>query len=87
MGKPSWSFSSLKLFDQCPKKYYHLRVAKDYREVESEAMLYGNEFHRAAENYVSGGVEVLDPRFDFARGALDRLKNMEGEKLCEHRWG
>ena len=87
MGKPPWSFSSLKLFDQCPKKYYHLRVAKDYREVESKAMLYGNEFHRAAENYVRGVVEVLDPRFDFARGVLDRLKNMEGEKLCEHKMG
>ena len=38
MGKPAWSFSSLKTFDQCPKKYYHLRVAKDYKESDSAAM-------------------------------------------------
>ena len=29
---PAWSYSSITLFDQCPKKYYHLRVAKDIKE-------------------------------------------------------
>jgi hypothetical protein len=34
-----WSYSSLGLFQQCPKKYYHLRVVKDYVEPETEHML------------------------------------------------
>src|SRR6056300_353470 len=88
MGKPAWSFSSIKTFDQCPKKYYHTKVAKDYKEdFNTEAILYGNEFHEAAEHYVRGDVEELDPRFDYAKAALDKLKNMKGEKLCEYKMG
>lgn len=86
--KPTWSFSSIKTFDQCPKKYYHLKVKKDYAEnFETEAILYGNEFHKAAEDYVGGAVKELDPRFDFAQGVLDKLKASAGDKLCEYRMG
>ena len=31
-----WSYSSLKLFEQCPRKYYHLRVAKDFKEDDNK---------------------------------------------------
>ena len=86
--KPAWSFSSIKTFDQCPKKYYHVKVAKDYEEnFETEAILYGNEFHKAAEDYVGGAVDKLDPRFDYAKTVLDKLLSMKGEKLCEYRMG
>jgi len=86
--KPAWSFSSIKTFDQCPKKYYHTKVKKDYEEnFQTEAILYGNEFHKAAEDYVSGATKELDPRFDYALAALDKLKGMKGDKLCEYRMG
>ena len=86
--KPAWSLSSIKTFDQCPKKYYHVKVAKDYEEnFETEAILYGNEFHKAAEDYVGGTVDKLDPRFDYAKTVLDKLLSMKGEKLCEYRMG
>lgn len=86
--KPTWSFSSIKTFDQCPKKYYHLKVAKDYEEdFNTEAILYGNEFHKAAEEYVRGDVNELDPRFSYALTALDKLKQMPGEKYCEYKMG
>lgn len=87
-AKPAWSFSSIKTFDQCPKKYYHVKVAKDYREdFKTEPILYGNEFHEAAEHYVSGATKKLDPRFAYAEATLDKLKDMEGEKLCEYKMG
>lgn len=86
--KSTWSFSSIKTFDQCPKKYYHTKVIKDYEEdFNTEAILYGNEFHQAAEDYVSGDTNELDPRFEYAKTALDKLKNMQGEKLCEYKMG
>lgn len=85
--KPAWSFSSIKTFDQCPKKYYHLKVAKDYKEdFETEPILYGNEFHKAAEEYIGQNV-TLDPRFEYAKNILDKLNGMEGEKLCEYKMG
>lgn len=86
--KPKWSFSSIKTFDQCPKKYYHLKVAKNYEEnFETDAILYGNEFHKAAEEYIKGEAKEFDPRFSYALNALDRLKGMEGKKLCEYKMG
>ena len=71
--RTAWSFSSLKTFEQCPKKYYHLKVAKDYEEnFNTEAMRYGNEYHKAAEDYVGGVVSELDPRFDYSQNVLDQ---------------
>jgi len=31
---PAWSFSSIKTFEQCPKKFYHLKVAKDFQAAQ-----------------------------------------------------
>ena len=81
-----WSYSSMKLFEQCPRKYFHLRVLKDIVEPESEAMLYGTRFHEAAELYIRDGTPIPE-YFKFAKGALDSLRNIEGEKLCEYEMG
>ena len=86
MSTPSWSFSRIKSFEQCPKQFYHLKVVKDYAEPETEAMLYGTSFHTAAEEYVRDGVE-LPSQFGYAKGVLDALNNKEGDKLCEYRMG
>ena len=61
---PAWSYSSITLFDQCPKKYYHLRVAKDIKEPESEAMLYGTAVHKAAEDYIKDDKPIPE-KFSF----------------------
>ena len=76
----AWSYSSIKTFDQCPKKYYHLKVAKDVKDSGSEATMYGQALHSAAEYYVKGEKE-LDAKFDFMRPLLDRLRAVEGDKL------
>lgn len=81
-----WSYSSMKLFEQCPRKYYHLRVVKDILEPESEAMLYGTRFHEAAEFYMRDGTPLPD-YFKFAKHALDSLRQIEGEKFCEYKMG
>jgi hypothetical protein len=33
----AWSYSSIKTFDQCPKKYFHLKVIKDVKDIPGEA--------------------------------------------------
>ena len=48
----AWSYSSLKTFQQCPKKYYHLKVAKDVKEAPSDAIAFGNKIHKIAQEYV-----------------------------------
>ena len=86
MSVAPWSFSKIKAFEKCPKQFYHLKVVKDYREPETEAMLYGTEFHEACELYIRDGKE-LPGRFEFARPMLEALKAKPGEKLCEYELG
>jgi hypothetical protein len=81
-----WSYSSLGLFQQCPRKYYHLRVAKDIVEPESEAMLYGTLVHKAAEDYIKDGTAVPE-KFAYIAPLLDVLKEIPGDKLCEYKMG
>ena len=86
MKIPPWSFSSIKAFGQCPKKYYHLKVVKDYKEPLTDAITYGSEFHKAAELYIKEGIP-LPPHFNYAKGALDNLNQLPGDKLCEYEMG
>lgn len=81
-----WSFSKIKAFEQCPKKFYHLKVAKDYKEVETDAMRYGTEVHSAAEHYVRDGVEI-PKAYAYIKPALDALLAKKGERLCEYKMG
>ena len=84
---PAWSFSSIKTFDQCPKKYYHLKVAKDFQEDQNaEHLIYGTRFHEAAEFYIRDD-KPLPHEFNYAKATLDRLKAFPGEKLCEYEMG
>lgn len=82
----TWSYSSLKTFEQCAKKYYHLKVLKDVKDVGSEATIYGNEAHKAAEDYVSAGTP-LPARFSYMQKTLDALLAIPGEKHCELKLG
>ena len=53
---------------------------------QTEAMLYGNQFHTAAEHYIKDCAPMPE-RFDYAVGALDSLQAKQGEKLCEYKLG
>jgi hypothetical protein len=83
---PAWSYSSITLFDQCPKKYYHLRVAKDIKEPDSEAMMYGKDVHTAAENFMRDGTPVPE-KYAFMRPMLEKLQAIPGDKHCELKMG
>ena len=87
MTKPiTWSYSSLALYQQCPKKYYHLKVVKDIKEPLSEAITFGNEIHKIAEEYVGRGRPIPE-KYNHIELALKSLKDMPGEKLCENKLG
>lgn len=81
-----WSFSGLKTYDNCPKKYYHLKVAKDVEDSPGETALYGTAVHKAAEDYVRDGTPLPGP-FAFMQPQLDLLIKVPGEKLCEYEMG
>jgi hypothetical protein len=82
----TWSYSSLSLFQQCPRKYYRLRVVKDIVEPPQDHLTYGTAVHEAAENYVCHD-KTLDPKYGFLKPTLDALKSLPGEKHCEYEMG
>jgi hypothetical protein len=82
----TWSYSSISLFQQCPRKYYRLRVAKDIVEPVQEHLLYGSAVHKAAEEYIRDGTPIPE-KYAFIQEHLDPLKALAGEKLCEHEMG
>lgn len=83
---PAWSFSSIKLFSTCPRKYESERVTKEVGYTETDATRYGTALHLAAEEYVRDGKD-LEPRFEYVRSYLDKLIAIPGEKLCEIKLG
>jgi len=88
MNNPSqaWSYSSIKTFEQCPKKYYHLKIAKDVKDEGGQASIYGNLVHKAAEDYVRDG-KPIPPEYSYMQPVLDALLQIPGEKHCELKLG
>lgn len=81
-----WSHSSLKTFQQCPRKYYHLKVAKDVVDKPHEAALYGSAVHLAAEEHVRDD-KPLPKKYDYMQPILDSLKRIPGDRYCEIKLG
>jgi CRISPR/Cas system-associated exonuclease Cas4 (RecB family) len=86
MTLPAFSYSSLKTFETCPRKYEAEKVTKKVKFTDNEHTLYGKELHEAAEKFVRDGVE-LPLKFTFIKPLLDPLKNVPGEKFCEIKVG
>ena len=82
----AWSYSSIKTFEQCPKKYYHLKVLKDIKDSGSQATIYGQEVHQAAEDYVRDGTPIPE-KFAYIRKVVERIAKQEGDKYTEHKMG
>ena len=83
----TWSYSNLSLYQQCPKKYYHLRIAKDIKEAPSDAIAFGNKIHKIAQEYVESDKPIPAEYVDAMQAPLDKLKSMQGQKLCENKLG
>ena len=82
----TWSYSSISLFQQCPRKYYRLRVTKDVVEPPQEHLRYGSAVHKAAEEFIRDGTD-LPPKFEMFRPQLAAMKALNGEKHCEYEMG
>lgn len=50
----AWSYSALRAFETCPRRYYLTRVTKQASESQTAATLEGNEIHKALELHLKG---------------------------------
>ena len=80
--KTAWSYSRLTNFETCPKKFYHLNVAKDVKEKEGEQIRYGKLVHKALEERVGKG-KKLPMQLMYLEPYAAMLADSKGEKLTE----
>lgn len=78
---PAWSFTAMKDYLTCPRKYLEEKVLKNFPFVETDHVRYGNEVHKACELYIKED-KPLGPHKRFTP-ALDALRNIGGEFICE----
>lgn len=82
MPAPSFSYSSLSQFINCPKQYEAHKVLKYVPHVDTEATLYGKDLHLAAEHYIGSGTPLPD-KYTYIKSYLDTLNAIKGDKFCE----
>lgn len=82
----TWSYSSISLFQQCPRKYHRLRVVKDIVEPPQDHLLYGSAVHKAAEEYLRDGTPIPE-KYAYIQPKIDPFKSMPGTMYCEHEMG
>lgn len=79
----SWSYSRLKNYEVCPKRYFHVDVTKDWKEEEGEQLKWGNRVHKMFEERLAKGKEFpIDQHDDFEPWAL-RVLSGHGEIKVE----
>ena len=54
------SFSSIKMYENCPKRYYHQRVTKEVKDLGGEATVYGERIHEALEHRLGSKTKLPD---------------------------
>lgn len=54
------SYSSVTKFEQCPKAYWYLRIAKSVKDTGHEANIEGDRVHKALEKRLKGGALPKD---------------------------
>jgi CRISPR/Cas system-associated exonuclease Cas4 (RecB family) len=77
-----WSYSSWDAYHTCPRRYYELRVAKNFKEPESEHLIWGNIVHKAAEEYLRDGKPLPESTVRF-KGQFDKFAALPGDKYVE----
>jgi len=82
----TWSYSSISLFQQCPRKYHRMRVVKDIVEPPQTHLIYGTEVHKAAEEYLRDGTPIPE-KYAYIEPKIAPFKNIEGTMYCEHEMG
>jgi hypothetical protein len=84
----AWSYSRLKAFEDCPRRYYETQVCKDkWPEPKSEMLQWGDAVHKAMADSLRTG-KPLPTVFHIYEPWLDKVRRTQGEMLVEDdcRW-
>lgn len=82
MKYTAFSYSRLNNYEQCPKKFYALAIAKTFKEEETEAMNYGKAVHKSLELRVANNTP-LPSHLAHLEPIVAPLAAAPGKKLAE----
>lgn len=80
--QPPWSYSALTSFETCPKRYFHIKVAKDVHDRPGEAALWGSKVHKHLEDRVRDGTCLPESIAAYEK-IVAPLVSSSGTKLVE----
>lgn len=78
----AWSYSKLKNFEACPKRHWHVDLAKDWKEPYSEELKHGDTIHKLLEQRVGYGT-ALPPLHSELEQWAKRVLDAPGTVLVE----
>ncbi|HXS14467.1 MAG TPA: PD-(D/E)XK nuclease family protein [Acidobacteriaceae bacterium] len=82
MANAAWSFSRIESSETCPRKFFHLSVAKDLKEEETSYQIEGKETHIAFAKLVKNGIP-LPLHLRHHGPMLTKIAALPGEKIVE----
>lgn len=82
MTNPAWTYSQLDTFENCPRKFYHLKVKRDVIEPPTIHTEWGTRVHTAFEDFIKDGVMLPEGMTQWQKLAF-KLAALPGQKLCE----
>lgn len=56
--KLAHSYTALKMYENCPKRYYHQRITKEVKDSVGAATIYGERVHKQLEDALKGAAPL-----------------------------
>lgn len=84
--KLAFSYSAIKDFENCPKKFQETRILKRFKNEDTDATRYGTEVHKAIELYITDRTP-LPARFEHYHRFVEPVSNLRGDIKCELKMG
>jgi hypothetical protein len=81
---PAWTYSQLDSFESCPKKFFHLKVARDVVEPPSPHTEWGTRVHTAFEDALQKQQPLPEGMTQW-QGLVNKISRLPGEKFTEIR--
>ena len=78
------SYSSIKDFEGCPRRYHEVRILKKFKSKDTEATMYGTAVHKAFEERIRDNKPLPEHLAHYAP-FVEPLTKATGEIRCEER--
>jgi hypothetical protein len=78
----AWSYSKLKNYETCPKRHFHVDIAKDFKEAESEQLVFGNYVHKELAKAIETKSTLPAQIYDLQKW-VDKVLTSPGNNFVE----